>query len=79
MLRRTLSRAARAARRVAGHPAVRGWTPYSRLVLMSDAPSWVLAYEMEEIGALAGRLGISTAAPALWPYVSRQSVFYASH
>lgn len=79
MLRRTLSRAARAARRIVGHPEVRGWTPYSRLILMSDAPAWVLAYEMQEVGAVAQRLGIVTADPALWPYTSRQSVFYASH
>jgi glycosyltransferase involved in cell wall biosynthesis len=62
-----------------GHPDVRGWAPYSRLLLMSDAPSWVLAYEMEEVGLVANRLGITTADPKLWPFVKQQSVFYASH
>jgi glycosyltransferase involved in cell wall biosynthesis len=62
-----------------GHPEVRGWTPFSRLLLMSDAPSWVLAYEMEEVGTIANRLGIRTADPKLWPFVTNQSVFYASH
>ena len=46
---------------------------------MSDAPSWVLAYEMQEIGALANRLSITTADQQLWPFVKHQSVFYASH
>ena len=46
---------------------------------MSDAPSWVLAYEMQEIGAIANRLDIATADASLWPFVQRQSVFYASH
>lgn len=62
-----------------GHPDVRGWAPYSRLLLMSDAPAWVLAYEMEEVGAVANQLGIATADPKLWPFVKQQSVFYASH
>ena len=46
---------------------------------MSDAPSWVLAYEMAEVGAVANQLGIATADPKLWPFVKQQSVFYASH
>jgi len=46
---------------------------------MSDAPAWVLAYEMQEVGAVANRLGIVTPAPKLWPFVKHQSVFYASH
>jgi glycosyltransferase involved in cell wall biosynthesis len=46
---------------------------------MSDAPMWVLAYEMEEVGAVAKQLGIATADPRLWPYTKDQSVFYASH
>ena len=79
MLRQVVSRAARSARRLVGHPEIRGWRPYSRLILMSDAPAWVLAYEMEEVGAVAGRLGIQTARQELWPYVAHQSVFYASH
>lgn len=79
MLRRSLSRAARSIRRLVGHPDARGWAPHSRLLLMSDAPTWVLAYEMEEVGDIARRLGITTADARLWPYVKRQSVFYASH
>src|SRR5688500_14309284 len=78
-LRSSISRAVRSARRMIGHPDVRGWAPYSRLLLMSDAPSWVLAYEMAEVGAVANQLGITTADPKLWPFVKRQSVFYASH
>lgn len=78
-LRSAVSRAVRRARRMVGHPDVRGWAPYSRLLLMSDTPSWVLAYEMAEIGALANRLGIATADPSLWHFVKNQSVFYASH
>lgn len=78
-LRTTVSRALRGAKRLVGHPDVRGWTPYSRLLLMSDAPSWVLAYEMEEVGRLARAAGIQTAEPRLWPFVKNQSVFYASH
>jgi glycosyltransferase involved in cell wall biosynthesis len=78
-LRAALSRAARRVRRAVGHPDVRAWAPYSRLLLMSDAPSWVLAYEMEEVAGVARQLGIHTADPALWPYVKHQSVFYASH
>ena len=78
-LRSSVSRAVRSARRMVGHPDVRGWTPYSRLILMSDAPAWVLAYEMEEIGELARCLRITTVDAALWPYAKHQSVFYASH
>jgi glycosyltransferase involved in cell wall biosynthesis len=78
-LRSSLSRVVRGARRMVGHPDIRGWTQYSRLLLMSDAPSWVLAYEMEQVGAVANRLGITTADPKLWPFVKQQSIFYASH
>ena len=46
---------------------------------MSDSPAWVLAYEMEEVGKLARRAGVATADARLWPYVSRQCVFYGSH
>lgn len=78
-LRSSVARAVRGARRLVGHPEVRGWTPYSRLFLMSDAPAWVLAYEMQEVGAIANRIGITTPDPKLWPFVKHQSVFYASH
>jgi glycosyltransferase involved in cell wall biosynthesis len=78
-IRSSVARAVRGARRIVGHREVRGWPPHSRLVLMSDAPAWVLAYEMQEVGALANRLGILTPDPALWPFVKHQSVFYASH
>lgn len=78
-LRRVAGRAWRTLQRRAGHPAARGWPPYSRLLLMSDTPAWVLAYEMEEIGKLARRAGVATADASLWPYVSQQCVFYASH
>lgn len=78
-LRSSVSRAVRGARRMVGHPDVRGWPPYSRLILMSDAPAWVLAYEMEEVGAVANRLGVTTADPKLGPFVKHQSLFYASH
>jgi glycosyltransferase involved in cell wall biosynthesis len=78
-LRGLVGRSIRAVQRGMGHPATRGWAPYSRLILMSDTPAWVLAYEMEEVGKLAGRLGIQTAAAELGPYVSRQCVFYGSH
>ncbi len=78
-LRRAAGRAYRAVQRSVGHPETRTWQPYSRLLLISDTPAWVLAYEMQEIGALARRSGVVTAAPRLWPYVSRQCVFYASH
>jgi glycosyltransferase involved in cell wall biosynthesis len=78
-LRLSLSRVVRETRRYIGHPDTRGWAPYSRLVLMSDAPSWVLAYEMQELGSVASRLGITTVDPRLWPFVKQQSVFYASH
>ena len=46
---------------------------------MADHPSWVLAYEMQEIGSVANRLGIIAADPKLWPFAKQQSVFYASH
>jgi glycosyltransferase involved in cell wall biosynthesis len=78
-LRRALGRAWRDVSRSIGHPSMRGWAPYSRLFLMSDHPSWVLAYEMQEVGKIAARAGIETAPPALWPYARHQSVFYASH
>ena len=78
-LRRAAGRAWRAMVRRAGHGTTRGWPPYSRLLLMSDTPAWVLAYEMEEVGKLAERAGVTTADAQLWPYVSRQCVFYASH
>lgn len=78
-LRRTLGRAWREVKRRAGHPSMRGWPPYSRLFLMSDHPSWVLAYEMQEVARIAARAGIETAPAALWPYARHQSVFYASH
>lgn len=78
-LRRAAGRAWRAVQRGVGHPSTRGWPPYSRLLLMSDSPEWVLAYEMEEVGKLARRSGVATADATLWPYVSRQCVFYGSH
>ena len=78
-LRRAAGRAWRGVQRGLGHQQTRGWAPYSRLLLMSDTPAWVLAYEMEEVSRLARRSGITTADASLWPYVSRQCVFYASH
>ena len=78
-LRTAAGRAWRGVQRAVGHPSTRGWPPYSRLLLMSDAPAWVLAYEMQEIGGLARRLGITTTDSTLWPYVSHQCVFYGSH
>lgn len=78
-LRRAAGRAWRAVQRGAGHPSARHWPAYSRLLLMSDTPAWVLAYEMEEVGKLARRAGVATADARLWPYISRQCVFYASH
>ena len=78
-LRSAAGRAWRGVQRTVGHSSTRGWPPYSRLLLMSDAPAWVLAYEMAEIAALARQLGVVTVDAALWPYVSRQCVFYGSH
>ena len=78
-LRAVAGRAWRGVQRAVGHPSTRGWPPYSRLLLMSDTPAWVLAYEMEQIGGLARQLGVATADATLWPYVSHQCVFYGSH
>lgn len=78
-VRRAAGRLVRASRRWLGHPAARGWAPYSRLFLRADHPGWVLAYEMSEIAALAAAHGYQVAPERLWPYVRRQCVFYASH
>ena len=77
-LRLVGGRAVREVRRWVGHRDARGWPPYSRLLLLSDSPKWVLAYEMSEIAGVARRLGICVADSRLHAYVRRQSVFYAS-
>ena len=77
-LRLVGGRAVREVRRWVGHRDARGWPPYSRLLLLSDSPKWVLAYEMSELAGVARRLGICVADSRLHAYVRRQSVFYAS-
>jgi glycosyltransferase involved in cell wall biosynthesis len=78
-VRAVASRAWHGLRRRIGHPETRGWAPHSRLLFRSDHPDWVLAYEAQQLSAIATRLGIRTADPRLWPYVRHQAVFYGSH
>jgi glycosyltransferase involved in cell wall biosynthesis len=54
------------------------WHPYSRLILVSDAASWVIDEEMRAISAVATSLGIKVASPAWNTGSTRQSVFYGS-
>ena len=56
----------------------RTWKPYSRLILVTDSPLWVLAWEMRELAAIARRMGVRIAA-AKWVNLSeRQALFFAS-
>lgn len=57
----------------------RTWRPYSRLILVSDSPVWVLAEEMRELASLSRRLGIRVAAAGWLEAAARQSLFFASH
>lgn len=54
------------------------WPPYSRLFLVSDSPIWVLSWEMREVAAIAGKLGVRVASGVPPFGLRRQVVFYAS-
>ena len=53
--------------------------PYSRLMLVTDSPIWVLAWEMRELASLARRMGVKLAAPGWVDLAPRQVLFFASH
>jgi len=57
----------------------RTWRPYSRLMLVTDSPIWVLAREMRELATLARRMGVKLASPAWINLAPRQVLFFASH
>jgi glycosyltransferase involved in cell wall biosynthesis len=77
--RSLLGRGVRAAGRLAAAPLVDRWPPYSRLLLVSDEPQWVIGREMRTLAATARRLGIKVADGWLVDYTRHQSVFYGSH
>jgi glycosyltransferase involved in cell wall biosynthesis len=59
--------------------AVRLWSPYSRLFLVSDSAPWVISGEMQELAVVAQRLGIRFVDSRWLRYVQHQAVFYGSH
>lgn len=59
-------------------PMARRWTPFSRLLLVSDAPNWVISWELRELAAIAGQLGIRVAGRHWVPHTRDQAVFYGS-
>jgi glycosyltransferase involved in cell wall biosynthesis len=78
-IRSMVGRALRASCRMAASPVVGWWPPYSRLLLVSDAPNWSIDRDMQEVGAIARRLGIRVADPRLMACTGHQSVFFGSH
>jgi len=58
---------------------LRLWLPYSRLILFADAAHWVIGREMEEVSAIARKLGIHRAPGWLAYHAECQSVFFGSH
>jgi glycosyltransferase involved in cell wall biosynthesis len=70
-----------AARTVIGagaRPLARHWPRFSRLLLVSDAPNWVISWELRELAAIARQLGIRTAGRHWVPHTRSQAVFYGS-
>ncbi len=55
-----------------------GWSPYSRLVMVSDTSRWVLSHEAKAIGCLANRMGASVVYTTVPPRLHRQAIFYTS-
>jgi glycosyltransferase involved in cell wall biosynthesis len=56
-----------------------GWPPYSRLLLASDTEAWSVQWDMRELAAIAGRLGVRTRVGAWHLAARRQAVFFGSH
>lgn len=54
------------------------WQPHSRLILVSDAASWVIDEEMRAVSSVAASLNIRVAGPHWNAGSRRQSVFYGS-
>lgn len=54
------------------------WKPYSRLILYGDSSGWVLDWEMRELKAICGKLGLPVVNP-LWKHARHpQSIFYSN-
>lgn len=69
----------RGAMGAAARPFTNRWPPGSRLFLVSDAPGWTIAGEMEELAAMAGRFGLVVPSSRLLRYSRDQGAFYGSH
>ena len=54
------------------------WRPYSRLLLVSDAPHWSVAWDMRELAGIAQRLGVRLAPAACVDILRGQCAFFGS-
>lgn len=72
-------RAARRGCRFAVQFLTSHWSPYSRLIPVSDSSVWVINREMKEVSRLARQSGIKTGHPKVALYGGKQSVFVGSH
>lgn len=54
------------------------WPPYSRLLLVSDHPSWSISWDMWYLAAIARHIGVQMLPPNWLPYIRQQAVFYGS-
>lgn len=71
----TARRLLAAPQRVVGELAMRRWRPASRLFLVGDRAGWVIGRELEEVAALARRLGVRIGPPGFQAGARGQSVF----
>ena len=56
----------------------RNWKPYSRLLLIPESRTWVVAWEMMELHRIADRLGINCMIGRQGLHADRQSIFFGS-
>lgn len=78
MVRSGVRSAARSAVRLLGLPVTNRWRPYSRLFLVGDSAPWVLTQELQELAAVARRIGIKVHGSSLSHLSQHQCAFYGS-
>jgi glycosyltransferase involved in cell wall biosynthesis len=76
--RRLVAPVARPLRSAAAGLRTRGWAPYTRLFIGSDAADWVLEYEARQLQRTARLSGVELGTARWLKGVDRQSIFHLS-
>ncbi|WP_204368545.1 glycosyltransferase [Neosynechococcus sphagnicola] len=71
-------RVGRGCKQWGAHQITDRWTPYSRLLLVSDSPQWVLSWELRELAGIARLLGAQVVQHPWLLSAPHQAIFYGS-